>query len=163
RGPSGPERQAATLSRSEDSARSAPARPSGLKLSGARYFACSASQRKARGSWPSSSSSVMRKKLPADFAIRVPLRKRSWAWSQQGRGGVAAQPAIGGEAGDVVVDVATGLVGVAALDQPDDELDHLRHVLGGAREGVRRADVEPLLVGEEGLGVEGRDLGRRLL
>ena len=77
--------------------------------------------------------------------------------------GVARQAPVAGERLDREVHVAVDLVGVAALQQLGHQLQHLGDVVGGARVGGGRLEVEGGRVGQVRLGVEGGDLGRRLV
>ena len=60
--------------------------------------------------------------------------------------GVAGELAVVREAGDIKVDVATALIGVALLQEGPDYGEHFRDVFGGPRVHVGVHDVEPGLV-----------------
>ena len=68
--------------------------------------------------------------------------------------GVAGEFAVVGEAGDVEVDVAATLVGVALIYQGFDDGQHLGYVLAGPREYVGGHDVQAGLIAVEAAGVE---------
>ena len=78
-------------------------------------------------------------------------------------GGVPRELAVGRKARDVVIDGAVDHVGVTALDQRLDQLEHSRHVVAGARVVRRRPDVHETDVVEEGLRVGRGDLFGSLL
>ena len=59
-----------------------------------------------------------------------------------------AQAAVAGEGADAVVHVALGFIGQALVDEPLDEGDDLRDVLGGAGVHRGRADAQGFGVGE---------------
>ena len=81
----------------------------------------------------------------------------------------AGQTAVLGEGGDAEVDAAVGRVGVAPGDEPLDEGDHLRDVLGGAGDDLGLLQPQGRHVLPEGGdpgGGEGREVlarGLRLL
>ena len=78
--------------------------------------------------------------------------------------GVARQAPIVGKAGDLVVERAVGCqVGVAKILQARGERQHLRDVLGRAREDVGWEEVDQRRVGMEAGLVGIGDLGRRLV
>ena len=82
----------------------------------------------------------------------------------QGVQRVPGQGTVVGERGDREVDVAgVAHVGVAGVDQPLGEIDHVGDVLGRPREDVRREEIQEPGVGVEGGLVGVGDLGRRLV
>jgi hypothetical protein len=74
---------------------------------------------------------------------------------------VARQPPVVGERRDVVVHGAAVDIGVSPFDEPGDEIDHRRDVIGGPGIDLGRHEIEPLAVAMERRLVLGRDLGRR--
>ena len=77
--------------------------------------------------------------------------------------GVPREPAVGGEAGDVVVDGSVDFVGVPEGDQPLDHVDHLRYEMGRVGVMGRRPDVELGRILHERGCVVSSDLLRRLV
>src|SRR5262245_8513250 len=102
--------------------------------------------------------------LPQREVLRVPLVRVDLELlpvpGAQPVQGVARELAVAGERGDVVVDGAVDLVGVALLDQRLDDLDHVVDVLGGARAQVGTFDPDQVGVLQERIGVLPGDLGR---
>src|ERR1700674_3575472 len=75
---------------------------------------------------------------------------------------VPREPAVSGEAGDVVVDSAADLVGVSLLDQLCDQFDHLRDVVGRVWVEGRGPDVDARGILHERVRVESGNFLRRL-
>ena len=81
---------------------------------------------------------------------------------QQVCAGVAGQLAVVREAGNVEVDIAAALVGVALFQQPADDGQHLRYMLAGPREDMGLHDVQAGFVAVETPGIQLRDFLDRL-
>ena len=143
--------------RSRDAGRPGPGRRRGCRRSAPRYLVAMAehsrcqpgrpgpqgvSQDGSPGLAPFHSAKSRGSRLAPAPSVSPAGRMCSSRWPGQ-----AAVVRLGA---DVEVDVAAGRVGVAGLDQPPHQHDHLGHVPGGPRLDVRRQAAEHVVGAGEG-------------